>query len=222
MSPPTSAHLLAHLAANPLVAVVRLPTLEAALPLARALVAGGVGAIEITLTSGGALAAIEQIAALPEVIDSGVLVGAGTVLDEEGARATIAAGAHFVVSPVTDAATMRACAAEGVPWIPGALTPTELFGAWRAGATLVKLFPAGTMGPAYLRDLLAPLPELKIMVTGGVGPNNAADFIRAGAVAVGIGSSLVEPRLVARGEWETLTERARRLVATIAEGRRAP
>ncbi len=218
MSQFSPAEVVALLAEKPLVAVVRLPDLGAALPLARALIAGGVGAIELTLTSQGALEAIEQVAALPELAAGRVLVGAGTVLSADDARATIRAGAHFVVSPVTDAEILQLCVAEGVACMPGALTPTEVFGAWRAGATMVKIFPAGTMGPGYLKDLLAPLPDLKLMPTGGIDLDNIAAFVRKGALAVGVGSSLVDPKLVAAGEWEALTERTRRFAAAIAEG----
>lgn len=199
------------------IAVVRLPQPADLRPLAGALVAGGVRVVEITLTTPGALDGIRALAAVPNCV-----VGAGTVLDEPSARDVIAAGARFVVSPTLDVAVLRCCREASVPCMPGALTPRELLEATRAGATLVKLFPASLVGPRYVREVLAPLPFLRLVPSGGVSVDNAADWIRAGAVAVSVGSALVSPSLVAERAWDRLTARARALVERVAEARVGP
>lgn len=183
---------------------------------AAAVAAGGVGGFEITLTTPGALAAIAEIASdgLPDC-----LVGAGTVLDETAARDVIARGARFVVSPTLDRAVVRYCREQNVPCLPGALTPTELLEAWRAGASLVKLFPASSVGPRYLREVLAPLPSLRVVPSGGVSAENAGEWIRAGAAAVSVGSALVNPQLIRDESWALLTARARALVQAVAGAR---
>lgn len=198
------------------IAVVRLgeANIERMRPLAVALAAGGVGAVEITLTTPGALAAIEHLAA-----DGGVancVIGAGTVLDEKAAREVIARGARFVVCPTLERSVIRCCRDRNVPCMPGALTPTELLEASRAGAELIKLFPASAVGPRYLREVLAPLPFLRIVPSGGVSLDNAAEWIRAGAAAVSVGSALVSEPLVRDESWSELTARARALVQAVA------
>ena len=205
------------LLASGVIAVVRLPEAnERGLRgTAAALVAGGIGALEITLTTPGALA---TIAALSDGARD-LVVGAGTVLDETAAREVIARGARFVVSPMLDRGVVRYCRDQNVPCLPGALTPTELLEAWRAGATIVKLFPASTVGPRYLREVLAPLPFLRIVPSGGVSPENAGEWIRAGAVAVSVGGALVSPALVRDESWSELTTRARALVQAVAGAR---
>jgi 2-dehydro-3-deoxyphosphogluconate aldolase/(4S)-4-hydroxy-2-oxoglutarate aldolase len=183
---------------------------------AAALAAGGVGAVEITLTTPGALEAIAELASDRA---PGYIVGAGTVLDEPAARAAIAAGARFVVSPTLDRAVVRCCRDAGVPCMPGALTPTELLEAWRAGASVVKLFPASAVGPRYLREVLAPLPFLRVVPSGGVSLDNASDWIRAGAVAVSVGGALVSAPVVRQEQGTELTARARALVESVAAAR---
>jgi len=184
---------------------------------AAALAAGGVGAVEITLTTPGALAAIAELA--PDGALKGCVVGAGTVVDEHAAREVIARGARFVVSPTFDRAVVRYCRDQDVPCLPGALTPTELLEAWRSGARLVKLFPAGAVGPRYLREVLAPLPFLRVVPSGGVSLENAVEWIRAGAAAVSVGGPLVNPVLVTDESWTELTARARALVQAVAGAR---
>ena len=184
---------------------------------AAALAAGGVGAVEITLTTPGALAAIAELASDGGLKDS--IVGAGTVLDEKAAREVIARGARFVVSPALDRAVVRYCRDHNVPCLPGAMTPTELLEAWRAGASLVKLFPASALGPRYLREVLAPLPFLRVVPSGGVSLENAGEWIRAGAAAVSIGSALVSDALVRDESWAELTARARTLVESVMAAR---
>jgi len=198
--------------ASGVIAVVRLPESAGLRSVAAALVAGGVSAVEITLTTPGALEAITELASH----GGGAVVGAGTVLDEKAARNVIAAGARFVVSPTLDRGVVRYCRDQGVPCLPGAFTPTELLEAWRAGAELVKLFPASALGPRYLREVLAPLPFLRVVPSGGVSLENTAEWIRAGAAAVSVGSAIVSGTLVRDQSWGELTARARALVDTVA------
>jgi 2-dehydro-3-deoxyphosphogluconate aldolase / (4S)-4-hydroxy-2-oxoglutarate aldolase len=205
--------------ASGVIAVVRLPRAADFRALAGALVAGGVSVVEITLTTPGALAGVRDLTAqnVP-----GAVVGAGTVLDERSARDVIAAGARFVVSPTLDDAVMRCCREANVSCMPGALTPRELLEASRAGASHIKLFPASLVGPRYIREVLAPLPFLRLVPSGGVSLDNAGDWIRAGAIAVSVGSALVSPSLVAEQAWDRLTAQARTLIDRVAEARRRP
>ena len=205
--------------ASGVIAVVRLPRAADFRALAGALVAGGVSVVEITLTTPGALAGVRDLTAQDV---PGAVVGAGTVLDERSARDVIAAGARFVVSPTLDDAVMRCCREANVPCIPGALTPRELLEASRAGASHIKLFPASLVGPRYIREVLAPLPFLRLVPSGGVSLDNAGDWIRAGAIAVSVGSALVSPSLVAEQAWDRLTAQARALIDRVAEARRRP
>ena len=199
-----------------IVAVIRLEQ-SALLPrVVDALAAGGVRAIEVTMTVPGAIDSIRQLAASAP---GDLLLGAGTVLDPETARRTVDAGARFVVSPVFRPAIIEACHAAGVPALPGCYTPTEILNAWDAGADIVKVFPAGGLGPAFFKDVRAPLPHVKLMPTGGVAIDNAGEWIRAGAVAVGVGSALVDPRLVAAGDFPAITERAARVVGHVRAAR---
>ena len=205
------------LLASGVIAVVRLPEAKNLRGATAALLAAGVGAVEITLTTPGALEAIAKLAADEGL--KGCMIGAGTVLDVKAARDVIARGAQFVVSPAFDRFVVRYCRDHHVPCVPGAFTPTELLEAWRAGATLVKLFPAGTVGPRYLREVLAPLPSLQVIPSGGVSLENAGEWIRAGAAAVSVGSALVTPTLIRDESWSELTTRARALVQAVAEAR---
>src|SRR5207247_11337955 len=184
---------------------------------ARARAAGGVGEVEVTLTTPGAIDAIADLASDQKL--AGCVIGAGTVLDESAARCVIDAGARFVVSPALDPSVIRACRDRAVPCMPGALTPTELLEAWRAGAPVVKLFPASAVGPRYLREVLAPLPCLRVVPSGGVTLENTAEWIRAGAAAVSVGGALVSAKLVRDQAWADLTARARALVECVAAAR---
>lgn len=176
-----------------------------------ALVAGGVHVIELTLNEPEA-AALESIAALARVADDlGVLVGAGTVLSVAAAERAVDAGARFIVSPHTDPELVGWCAAQGVPAFPGALSPTEILAAWTAGASAVKLFPAATVGTGYLKQLAGPFPSIPLVPTGGVSAETAGDWIRAGGVAVGMGSWLIGD-----GEPEGVRLRARQVTAAVA------
>jgi 2-dehydro-3-deoxyphosphogluconate aldolase/(4S)-4-hydroxy-2-oxoglutarate aldolase len=199
------------------IAVVRLDDLSKAAPLTEALVAGGVRAVEFTFTNPGAAGAIS---AAREALGVRALIGAGSVLDAETARVAILAGAAFVVTPTVSLPTIEICNRYGVATTIGALTPTEILTAWQAGATYVKVFPASLGGPRYLRDVRGPLPQVKLIPTGGVDAANAGEFIRAGAVAVALGSNLVDARSVANEDWATITTRAQAVVAAVAQARR--
>jgi 2-dehydro-3-deoxyphosphogluconate aldolase/(4S)-4-hydroxy-2-oxoglutarate aldolase len=199
------------------IAVVRLDDLSRAAPLAEALVVGGVRAVEFTFTNPAAAAAIT---AAREALGPRALIGAGSVLDAETARVAILAGATFIVTPTVSLPVITTCSRYGVATTIGALTPSEIITAWEAGASYVKVFPASLGGPRYLRDVLGPLPQVKLIPTGGVDQENAADFIRAGAVAVALGSNLVDARSVAREDWPTITARARAVTDAVAQARR--
>jgi len=194
------------------VAVIRMKDAARLAGVAAALGRGGVRALEITMTVPGAVGIIRGMAGSKA---PGTLVGAGTVLDARTAKDVIAAGADFVVSPITDMETVKVCRDAGVLVAPGAFTPTEIVAAWRAGADIVKVFPATSLGPQFCRDLRGPLPEVRLMPTGGVTVENARDFIAAGAAAVGLGTALVDAKAVEAGDWEALEARARRLLASL-------
>jgi len=205
------------LLASGVIAVVRLPDATNLRGATAALAAAGVGAVEITLTTPGALEAIAGLASDAEL--KGCLIGAGTVLDVKAARDVIARGARFVVSPAFDRFVVRYCRDHHVPCLPGAFSPTEVLDAWRAGATAVKLFPASTLGPRYLREVLAPLPFLKVVPSGGVSLENASEWIQAGAAAVSVGGALITAAVVREAAWPELTRQARALVDAVAAAR---
>lgn len=197
--------------------VVRAESGDLAIRAIEAIKAGGVSVLEITMTVPGAIRVIEQIAAK---YDSEAIVGAGTVLDAETARACILAGARFVVSPSLDLDTISCCRRYGVAVIPGALTPTEVVTAWQAGADMVKVFPCGAVGgPSYIKALKAPLPQIDLVPTGGVSLKTAADFIKAGAAALGVGADLVDTKALREGQDNVITERARQFVQIVKEAR---
>lgn len=181
-----------------------------------ALAAGGVRVLEITMTVPGA---IDVIRAVSRALPPGVILGAGTVLDADTARRVIEAGARFIVAPTFDPDTIRAGHESDVAVMPGCFSPTEILRAWQLGADVVKVFPATSLGPGYIKDVRAPLPNIKLMPTGGVTPENAGDWIKAGAVAVGIGSSLVDTKAVAAGDFRRIEETARLLIANIRAAR---
>ncbi|GIF35786.1 bifunctional 4-hydroxy-2-oxoglutarate aldolase/2-dehydro-3-deoxy-phosphogluconate aldolase [Actinoplanes xinjiangensis] len=199
----------AAIAESGLVAVLRAPTADALSAVADVLVAAGVTALEVTLTTHGAL---EAISALRRQLPDTVVVGAGTVLTGEDAKAAIDAGAAFLVSPV------GGLGPQPVPSYPGAFSPTEVYAAHRAGAPLIKLFPAGGLGPGYLKDLRGPLPDVKIMPTGGIGLDDIGVWLRAGAVAVGVGGPLIGDAATG-GSLTALAARARRAVDAVASAR---
>jgi 2-dehydro-3-deoxyphosphogluconate aldolase/(4S)-4-hydroxy-2-oxoglutarate aldolase len=198
--------------------VVRAPSADIATRAVEAIVAGGIDVVEVTMTVPGAVALIESLASR---YDRGeVIIGVGTVLDAEMARTCILAGAAFVVSPIVDEPTVECCRSYGVPVLPGALTPTEIVRAVRAGADLVKVFPCGALGGAsYIRSLLAPLPHLRLVPTGGVSVQTVGDFIRAGASAVGVGADLVSLDKLRDGRADAVVEKARQYAEAIRSAR---
>lgn len=198
------------------IAIMRAKSSEQLLRAADAIRAGGVGVIEVTMTTPGALSVIEQAVSR---YGKEVLFGAGSVLDAESARAAILAGAQFVVSPSFKASLVEICRRYSVPVMPGAFTPTEILTTWECGADMVKVFPASLGGPSLIKAIKAPLPQVELVPVGGVNLENTADFIRMGAAAIGVGSALVSQKLLDSGDFDTLTKRARRFVAEIARGR---
>jgi 2-dehydro-3-deoxyphosphogluconate aldolase / (4S)-4-hydroxy-2-oxoglutarate aldolase len=177
---------------------------------------GGVRVIEVTMTVPGAVELIRQLAAsLPE----GFVLGAGTVLDAETARQVIDAGARFVVSPVFRRDVIAACHAQDAAVMPGCFTPTEILDAWDMGADIVKVFPATALGPTFIKDVRGPLPQVKLMPTGGVTLDNAGDWIRAGAVAVGVGTALLDTAAIAGGNYAALRANAAKIVAGVRAAR---
>ena len=198
------------------VAVIRLADTEAARDVTAALIDGGVRAIEVTMTVPRAVELIEDLAAS---VPTDVIVGAGTVLDEKTSRQVIAAGARFVVAPVLRASVIELCHRHDVAAMPGCLTPTEILTAWEAGADVVKVFPATALGPGFFKDLRGPLPHIRLMPTGGVTRENAGDWIAAGAVAIGVGTALVDPRAVAQRRFEMVAANARHFVDAVREAR---
>ncbi len=204
-----------------LVVIARLPSADGLDRVAEAAIRGGASALEVTMNTPGALTWLRGAGAS---FDDRLLLGAGTVLDTEQAAAAFEAGARFYVAPTLDLDVLAAAKRAGVLAIPGALTPNEILAAWRAGADLVKVFPAGVGGPRYLADVLAPLDKIPLFPTGGIDESNAADFISAGAAAVAIGASVVNPGAVAQGRFDEMADRIRRVVEIVAEARtsRAP
>ena len=201
------------------VPVVRAASAEEAMRVIEAIKAGGVAVLEITMTVPRAVRVIEQLA---DAYGEEVVVGAGTVLDAETARACILAGASFVVSPALNLGTIELCRRYSVAVMPGALTPTEVVTAWQAGADVVKVFPCGALGGAkYLKSLKAPLPQIEMIPTGGVSLKTAAEFIEAGALALGVGADLVDTKAIRAGQPEKVTDAARAYLSAVAEARRS-
>jgi 2-dehydro-3-deoxyphosphogluconate aldolase / (4S)-4-hydroxy-2-oxoglutarate aldolase len=208
-APPAQRPFLAELAEVGVVAVIRAASIDAALVVSHALVRGGVTGIEITFSTPGAAEAIAR--ARRELPDA--LVGAGTVLDSASLRAACDAGARFLVSPHTDEALIAEARERGVPFLPGALTPTEIVRAWQLGAACVKVFPGSAVGPSYLKAIKAPLPHIALMPTGGVDETNLGVWLAAGAVAVGMGGAL------ATGTPDAVEAAARRANAALRAAR---
>jgi 2-dehydro-3-deoxyphosphogluconate aldolase/(4S)-4-hydroxy-2-oxoglutarate aldolase len=201
-----------------IIAIMRAQSTEHLIAAADAIKEGGVRAIEVTMTTPGAL---NVIATATRKYGDEVLFGAGTVLDAETARAAILAGAAFIVAPTLNLDVIALCNRYGIPVVPGGFTPTELLTAWEAGADLVKLFPAEIGGPDLVKAILAPLPQLQIVPVGGVNLGTAAEFIRKGAAALGVGSSLVDQKLLDSGDMVELTRRAAAFVEEVKQGRAA-
>ena len=196
-----------------IIAIVRLDDLSTAQPIVAALIEGGIRIIEFTLTNPDAA---PTIAAMRQFAGDSAAIGAGSVITAAQVQAVADAGAQFVVSPVCKAAVIHACAALDLPAMPGAFTPTEIQQAWEWGASAVKVFPANHLGRGYIKDLLAPLPHLRLMPTGGMRVDNIRGFLDDGAFAVGVGSALINHEAVAGRDWDKLRRRARQFVDRLA------
>ena len=202
-----------------IVAILRSPSSDQLTSVARALLEGGIDVIEVTFTVPGAL---EILAAVKKDLGDRVLLGAGTVLDPETARAALLAGAEFIVSPSVNLDVIRLCHRYDKVIIPGAFTPTEILAAWEAGADVVKVFPSDCVGPGYLKALRGPFPQIRLMPTGGVNLETLPAFIKAGACAVGVGGSLVEPQAIREGNFARLRDLAGQYVDALNLVRRSP
>jgi 2-dehydro-3-deoxyphosphogluconate aldolase/(4S)-4-hydroxy-2-oxoglutarate aldolase len=202
--------------ANGVVAVIRMKEPEKLRAVVDALAEGGVRALEVTMT---VPRAIDMIAHLAPTLPEGFLLGAGTVLDAETARLAILAGAQFVVGPVFRPEVVAMCHRYDVAAMPGCFSPTEILAAWEAGADVVKVFPATALGPGFFKDVRGPLPQVKLMPTGGVTLDNAGDWIKAGAVAVGVGTALLDAKAIASGAFEVIAANARKIVANVQAAR---
>jgi 2-dehydro-3-deoxyphosphogluconate aldolase/(4S)-4-hydroxy-2-oxoglutarate aldolase len=216
MSHRQRADIVAAIERSGVVAVIRLQDASKLSSVVDALAAGGVRALEVTMTVPGAIRLIEEIA--PSIPGEFVL-GAGTVLDPETARLAILAGARFIVGPVLNPAVIALGHRYDVAVIPGCFTPTEILTAWEAGADVVKIFPATSLGPGFFRDIHGPLPQVRLMPTGGVTLENAGEWIAAGAVAIGVGTALVDRAAIAAGDYAAITARSARFVETVAAAR---
>jgi 2-dehydro-3-deoxyphosphogluconate aldolase/(4S)-4-hydroxy-2-oxoglutarate aldolase len=199
-----------------LVAIVRLKEPAELVPIAQAIEAGGVRVIEFTMGTPNALDAIHQIA---HEWGDRILLGAGTVLDPETGRAALLAGAQFLVAPNFNPDLIALARRYNKIIVPGAFSPTEILAAWECGADIVKVFPASTVGPQYIKDILGPLPYVRLLPTGGVTLDNIPAFIAAGAAAVAVGASLTDPKLIKEGNWKGLTEHAQRFAQAVQQAR---
>jgi 2-dehydro-3-deoxyphosphogluconate aldolase/(4S)-4-hydroxy-2-oxoglutarate aldolase len=214
----TKAEVIKQIRDTGVIPVVRATSADEAMRAIDAIREGGISILEITMTVPGAVALIEEVSVR---YGKDALVGAGTVLDDKTATACISAGARFVVSPALNVDTIACCRRHEIAVMPGALTPTEVVQAWNAGADFVKVFPAGAVGgPSYLKALKAPLPQIELVPTGGVSLKTAADFIKAGAAALGVGADLVDIKAIREGQASLITERAKQFVEIVREARK--
>jgi 2-dehydro-3-deoxyphosphogluconate aldolase / (4S)-4-hydroxy-2-oxoglutarate aldolase len=211
----TRADVVQRIEQSGVIAVVRLTDGQAGRRLAAALIDGGVTAIEITMTVPRAIELIEDLSdAFPDA-----LIGAGTVTDPRTARDVINAGAKFVVGPAFRPPMIEACLERDVPVMPGCFTPTEILAAWEMGADIIKIFPSSALGPGFIKDLRGPFPSIKMMPTGSITRDNTADWIRAGAVAVGASTALVDPKAVQAERFDDITANARAFIAAVRSAR---
>lgn len=199
--------------AQKIVAVIRAESPDLLVDVAEALLAGGVEVMEVTFTVPRAARVIEKVA---DKLGSRILLGAGTVLDTETARAAFLAGAEFIVSPAVNVDVIEMCRRYSKLMMPGAFTPTEVVAAWQAGADIVKVFPSDLVGPKYLKLLHGPLPHIRLMPTGGVNLDTAGEFLKAGACALGVGGSLVEAKAVSEGDMKRIESLARQFADVVA------
>ena len=208
--------ITAKLIESGLVAVIRLDSGEKLPGIISALRQGGINALEITMTTPWALEIIKNFAAQT---GKDFLIGAGSVLDAETARLAILNGAQFIVGPIFNPEVIRMCHRYDKPAIPGAFTPTEILTAWEQGADLVKVFPTTALGPSYIKDILGPLPQVKLLPTGGVTLENAAEFIRSGACCLGVGTALLNKKMIAADDWQALAKHAEAFRSAVLTGR---
>lgn len=207
---------LSRIAATGIVAVIRAPSGQHLADVAESLLAGGVDVMEVTFTVPQALDVLRRVA---HRVGDRALLGAGTVLDAETARAALLEGAEFIVSPTVNLDVIRLCRRYDKLVVPGAFTPTEVLTAWEAGADIVKVFPSDVTGPKYLKALAGPLPQIRLMPTGGVNLDTAGDFLRAGAFALGVGGALVDSRAIADGDLAKVEQLARQFVEAVRQAR---
>lgn len=200
------------------VGIIRTDSSEELIKVAEAIKAGGVDVIEVTMTTPGAL---DVIRATADKYGEEVLIGAGSVLDPETARAAMLSGAEFIVSPVTNVEMIKICNRYSKVVMPGAFTPTEALYAWEQGADYVKIFPSGIVGPKHIKAIKAPLPQILLVPTGGINVDNAGDFIKAGAATLGVGSALADKKAIATKNFDVLTENARKFVEAVKKARNA-
>jgi 2-dehydro-3-deoxyphosphogluconate aldolase / (4S)-4-hydroxy-2-oxoglutarate aldolase len=208
--------VLREIESSGVVAVIRMQKADQLRAVIDALLEGGVRALELTMTVPGAIGLIEELA---KDLPGEFQLGAGTVLDTETARQVILAGAKYIVAPVLNLDVITLCHRYDVAIMPGCFTPTEILTAWQAGADLIKVFPATALGPSYFKDVRAPLPQVRLMPTGGVTMENAGEWIKAGAVAIGVGSALVDTKAIAAGNFAQITKNAKSLIDSVRAAR---
>lgn len=214
--PQTKEQITTRLCEAGVVAVIRAKSKDQLIDITNALLEGGVPSIEVTMSTPKAISGIEQLA---DKFGDKAIVGVGTVIDAATARDAIAAGAQFVVSPITDPEIIATTIRYGKISIPGAFTPTEIVRAWTLGGDVIKVFPSTSLGPTFFKDILAPLPQLKLTPTGGVDQKNAGAWIKAGAVCVGAGSALVSKEALDKGDWKAISAAAKTFVDAIKQAR---
>lgn len=212
----TKEQTLLKMNASGVVAVIRAPSIDVLVDLTEALVAGGVVSIEVTMSTPKAIAGIERLA---DQLGDKAVIGVGTVIDPGTAADAIRAGAQFVVSPITDRAIIETVIRQGKVMIPGAYTPTEIMTAWTMGGDVIKVFPSTALGPQYFKDILAPMPQLKLTPTGGVDAKNVGQWIKAGAVCVGAGSALVTKDAMINKDWAGITANAKAFTEAVKAAR---
>ena len=216
MTKRTRSEIVAEVEKLGVVAIIRMPDPAALRAVVDALAEGGVRALEVTMTVPRAIELIKEIA---PTLPADFLFGAGTLLDPDTVHRAVDAGAQFIVSPVFRPEVIKAAHEDGVPVMPGCFTPTEILSAWEMGADVIKVFPATSVGPGYLKDIRGPLPHIKLMPTGGVSIDNVGEWLRAGAVAVGVGSAIVDTKAIAAKQFNVIADNARRIVANVAAAR---
>src|ERR1019366_9327467 len=213
----TSKEILAFITEVGMVPIVRTSSAESAILAVEAIYAGGIRAAEITMTVPGAIHALEKVA---DKFGGKIMLGAGTVLDPETARACMLAGAEFFVTPNLRLSTIEMAKRYSKVIFPGALTPTEVLTAWEAGADAVKIFPCGNVGgPRYIKALKGPFPHIAMIPTGGVNLETAGEFLKAGASAIAVGSEMVDAKTIREGRFDLIEERARQYLACVAKAR---